>query len=82
VTALIEKSVASFMEQATSTFHGFMVRILDAEVNLDTVLQTAIVGALDQDDKECNRGVRFGLLISLVAAGNLFLTEPNQRIQT
>eukprot|EP00435_Cladocopium_sp_Y103_P023439 s2217_g5.t1 len=52
MVALIEKSVATFMEQATSTFHGFVSRILAAEVNLDEVLQTTIVGAFDQDDKD------------------------------
>ena len=74
VVAVIEKSVANFMEQATSTFHGFILRILDAEVNLETVLTTAIVGALDQDDKAFLAGVGL-VLISLVAVGSLSLIK-------
>lgn len=52
VQALIEKSVASFLSQTTSTFHGFVIKIMESEIDVDSVLQTGIVGSIDADDKD------------------------------
>ena len=48
----IEKSVAALMKRTTATFHGFVLKLLEPEVDLNAILQTGIVGALEADSSD------------------------------
>lgn len=52
LSAMIQKSVHDFMASTTATFHGFIVAILEPNVQVDSVLKSSIVGTVDNEDNK------------------------------
>ena len=46
---MIKEYVISFLVHTTSTFHGFVLKVMEPEVELDSVLQASIVGTIEAD---------------------------------
>lgn len=46
---MIKAYVINFMVHTTSTFHGFVQKVMEPEVELDSVLQANIVGTIEAD---------------------------------
>ena len=62
VKEMIQSSLSGFVTSTTSTFHGFIGKILDTEIKVETVLDAAIVGCVDFLEDKDTFGAKIGLI--------------------
>ena len=49
--SMLSTSILEFTKQTTSTFHGFVLKLLETEINMPSILKSEIVGSIDLEEK-------------------------------